>query len=129
MSQRRTEVEGYANAVIGAAIEVHKELGPGFLEAVYEEALAYEMSLRKIPFEQQYPIAVSYKRHLVGQSRLDFLIGGSLIVELKAVEALNNVHQAQLISYFRATHFYLGLLINFNVTLMKNGIKRIIYTP
>jgi GxxExxY protein len=115
-----------AHEVIGAAIEVHKILGPGYLESVYEEALCVELTLRDIPFSRQYPIAVAYKGHLVGESRLDILVNQRLIVELKAVEAINEIHTAQLMSYLKATRCWLGLLINFNVTTLKRGIKRVI---
>src|SRR5437868_771781 len=84
-----------ARAVIGAALEVHRTLGPGFLEAVYEEALAVELGLRDIPFSRQYPIAVGYKGQQVGESRLDLLIDCELIVELKAVDMLMQIHTAQ----------------------------------
>ena len=83
-----SRVDGLARAVIGAAIEVHRILGPGYLESVYEEALALEFSLRQISFARQKAVSVAYKGHSVGESRLDFLVGGCLIVELKAVEAL-----------------------------------------
>lgn len=112
--------------VIGAAIEVHRELGPGFLESVYEEALVYEFIQRDIPYTRQHIIQVSYKGRMVGSGRLDLFVGECLIVELKAVEALAPIHEAQLGSYLRALKLPLGLLLNFNVTLMKNGVKRII---
>jgi GxxExxY protein len=112
--------------VIGAAIEVHKELGPGFLEAVYEEALAIEMIERNIPFERQKLIAVQYKGRPIGEGRLDFLVGNRLIVELKAIDALHPIHTAQVMSYLKTTRLRLGLLINFNSVILKNGIKRIV---
>src|SRR5690349_15571265 len=99
MPKTHEEIEYYANLVIGAAIEVHREIGPGYLEAVYEEALAYEFDLRHIAHERQAPIGVLYKQVLVGQSRLDFLVGECLVVELKAVDGFNPIHQAQVISY------------------------------
>src|SRR3972149_10571835 len=115
-----------AKAVIGAAIEVHRVLGPGYLESVYEEALAVELNLRGVAFERQKRMSVDYKGHAVGEGRLDLLVDGCLIVELKAVEALAPIHTAQVISYLKATQLPLGLLINFNVPLLKEGIKRII---
>ncbi len=115
-----------ARDVIGAAIEVHRSLGPGFLESVYEEALCVELRLRGIPFARQVVIAVGYKGQAVGESRLDLLVGGSLVVELKTVEALLPIHSAQVLSYLKATSDRLALLIIFNVPLLKNGIKRII---
>jgi GxxExxY protein len=112
--------------VIGAALEVHRSLGPGFLESVYEEALCIELGLREIAFQRQVPVAVEYKGHAVGEGRLDLLVAGRLVVELKAVESILPVHQAQVISYLKATGHQLGLLINFNVPVLKSGIKRII---
>ena len=120
------ELDRLAHAVIGAAIEVHRHLGPGFLEAVYEEALCVELSSRQIPFVRQAPVAVRYKGHAVGESRLDVLVANALVVELKAVEAIVPVHVAQVMSYLKATGHRLGLLINFNVPFLKSGIKRII---
>jgi GxxExxY protein len=115
-----------AAGVIGAAIEVHRVLGPGFLESVYEEALTIELGLQHIPFERQKPIAVEYKGRPVGEGRLDLLVGGRLIVELKAVDALAPIHTAQVISYLKTLGLPLGLLINFSVPLLKQGIKRVI---
>jgi GxxExxY protein len=115
-----------AHAVIGAAIEVHRTLGPGFLENVYEEAMTVELGLRNIPFERQKSIAVDYKGYSVGEGRTDLLVGGCLVLELKAVETLTAIHTAQLISYLKALHLHLGLLINFNVPILKDGIKRIV---
>ncbi|MFA5028240.1 MAG: GxxExxY protein [Candidatus Methylomirabilota bacterium] len=120
------EVDRLARAVIDAAIEVHRTLGPGYLESVYEEACAIEFSLRKIPFERQRPIFVEYKGHPVGEGRADMVVDGMLVVELKAVEALAPIHKAQVISYLKASGFSLGLLINFNVALLKQGIQRIV---
>ena len=114
--------------VIGAALEVHRSLGPGFLESVYEEALCVELGLREIAFQRQVPVAVEYKGHAVGEGRLDLLVAGRLVVELKAVESILPVHQAQVISYLKATGHQLGLLINFTVPVLKTGIKRIILT-
>jgi GxxExxY protein len=116
-----------ARRVIGAAIEVSSELGPGHLEEVYEEALAVEMRLRGIPFERQVPITIQYKGVAVGGGKLDFLVGGALIVEVKAVAALIAIHGVQVESYLAITGHELGLLINFNVLKLKDGgIRRII---
>jgi GxxExxY protein len=120
-------VDELARAVIGAAIEVHRQLGPGFLESIYEEALCIELENRQIPFERQKEISVLYKGRPIGTQRIDLLVGELLIVELKAVEALAEIHKAQVISYLKATHLSLGLLINFNVPVLKNGIQRIVY--
>jgi GxxExxY protein len=112
--------------VIGAAIEVHRILGPGYLESVYEEALTIEFELHNIPLSRQHPVAVRYKTRVIGEGRLDFLVDNRLIVELKAVETLLPIHTAQVLSYLRATNQPLGLLINFNVRMLKQGIKRVI---
>jgi GxxExxY protein len=122
------KVDELARAVIGAAIEVHRHLGPGFLESVYEEALCVEMADRRIPFERQKEISVLYKGREIGKQRIDLLVGKSLIVELKTVEALAEIHKAQVISYLKATGLSLGLLINFNVSILKSGIHRVVYT-
>lgn len=120
------EVDRLAHEVIGAAIEVHRYLGAGFLESVYEEALAFELAERRIPYQRQAPVRLWYKSHPVGETRLDFLVDEQLIVELKAVEVIHPIHHAQVINYLRATAHPLALLINFNVTVLKDGIKRII---
>jgi GxxExxY protein len=120
------ELDELVYAVNGAALEVHRRLGPGFLESVYEESLCIELGLRGIPFVRQMPVAVNYKGYPVGEARLDLLVDGRLVVELKAVDVLLPIHHAQVISYLRATGCRLGLPINFNVALLKTGIKRII---
>ena len=116
-----------SGVVVGAAIEVHRQLGPGFLETVYESALAVELDLRGVRYLRQALIAVSYKGNMVGEGRLDLLVENCLIVELKAVDALTNLHQAQLMSYLKATGHRLGLLINFNVPVLKQGVRRVVY--
>jgi len=115
--------------VIGAAIEVHRALGPGYLEAVYEEALAIELQLRGIAFERQYRFNTTYKGHKVGEGRVDLLVEQAVIVELKAADSLLPIHQAQVISYLKALELQVGLLLNFNVPVLKSGIRRIIHTP
>jgi GxxExxY protein len=120
------ELNALSQAVMGAAIEVHRCLGPGFFESVYEEALCAELGLRDIPFERQPIVAVHYKGKVVGEVRLDLLVGGALVVELKAIDGLTPVHQAQVIAYLKATGYRLGLLINFNVPMLKDGVRRII---
>lgn len=117
---------GSAHKVIGAAIEVHRHLGPGYFESVYEEALAIELGLRGIPFERQQPISIQYKGQPVGQARLDFFVGRVVLIELKAVEGLLPVHSAQVISYLKAMKCALGLLINFNVPALREGIRRLV---
>ena len=129
MNEPPSKVDELARAVIGAAMEVHTVLGAGFLETVYEQALAIELELRKIPFERQHPISLRYKELPVGEARLDMLVGGELVVELKAVEQLHSIHHAQVLNYLKATQLQLGLLLNFNVEHMRDGgIKRIILT-
>jgi GxxExxY protein len=120
------ELDDFARSVIGAAIEVHRHLGPGLLEEVYEEALCMEFELRKIPFMRQERVGITYKGRPVGKGKLDLLVGGRLIVELKSVERLAPIHSAQIISYLRMTSRVLGLLINFNVPVLKEGIKRVV---
>ena len=117
-----------AHEVIGAAIEVHRELGAGFLETVYEAALCSELELRHIHFVNQYPVNVLYKGRYVGEGRLDLLVDNRLIVELKAVEVLHPVFTAQVISSLKAMQLPLGLLINFNVPVLKQGIRHIVWS-
>lgn len=120
------ELDELAHRVIGAAIEVHRHLGPGFLESVYEGALCVEMRLQDIPFERQTPISMEYKGERVGEGRIDILVDGQLIVELKATNGLAPIHIAQVLSYLKITGIKLGLLINFNEAVLKRGIKRVV---
>ena len=116
-----------SHSIIGAAIEVHKLLGPGLLESAYEECLAREFVLRTIAFERQKPAPVVYKEvKLECGYRMDFLVEGRIVVELKAVEALAPVHEAIVLTYLRLSGCKLGLLINFNVTALKDGIRRFV---
>lgn len=115
-----------ARAVIGAAIEVHRHLGAGLQEPLYAPALHIELALRSIPFETEVILPVSYKGRPLGTRKLDLLVGGTLIVELKSVEALAPIHTSQLICYLKLTGKQLGLLINFNVPLLKDGVKRVV---
>lgn len=115
--------------IIGAAIEVHSHLGPGLLESTYEECLAFELRHRGLKIEQQVSLPVRYKgRQLDAGYCIDIIVSNSVIVELKSVERLERIHQAQLLTYLRLTGLQCGLLMNFNVTLMKNGIKRLLNT-
>jgi len=120
------QIETVAREVIGAAIEVHRTLGPGFVENIYETALALELTERGIPFARQVKIDVFYKGTPIGQSRIDLLVGRVLIVELKAVDALLPVHKAQVLSYLKAIKQPLGLLLNFKGETMRGGIQRVI---
>ena len=122
------EVDGLARSVIGSAIDVHRELGPGYSEAVYEEALAQEFVRAGINFERQKSFRVKFKGCVVGEGRIDFLVDGKLVVELKAAERMMPVHRSQVISYLKATSCSLGLLINFNENLLRTGIQRIVST-
>jgi GxxExxY protein len=122
------ETEDLATAVIGAAIEVHKELGPGLPENSYKLALSHELDLRGIPHACEVRVPIIYKGKPVGEGWIDILVAGKLVVELKAVEALTPVHRAQVVTYLRVTNLKLGLLINFNVVILKDGIKRVINT-
>lgn len=113
--------------IIGSAIEVHKALGPGLLESAYESCLCYELKLRGIPFERQAELPVSYKgMKLDAGYRIDLVVNGLIVVELKAVERLEAIHEAQLLTYLRLSDHWLGLLINFNVSQMRFGIKRLV---
>lgn len=122
------EVDDLARMVIGNAIEVHRELGPGYSEGVYEEALAQEFFRSRIKFERQKSFKVRFKGSVVGEGRMDFLVEGKLVVELKAVERLMPVHKSQVISYLKATSCVLGLLINFNENLLRAGVQRVVFT-
>ena len=117
---------GITEQVIGACIEIHKHLGPGLLESAYEECLCYELSVRGIRFERQKPLPVRYKNvNLDCGYRLDLVFEGKIILELKTVEQLLPIHEAQLLTYLKLSGLTLGLLINSNVPVLKNGIKRI----
>lgn len=112
--------------VIGCAIEVHRNLGPGLLEKVYQQALAYELSQAGLSFELEVPLSVNYKKvHMDCGCRLDLVIEDSLIVELKSVDELKGIHTAQLLTYLKLSHLKTGLLLNFNTERLVDGIKRI----
>jgi GxxExxY protein len=113
--------------IIGAAIEVHRLLGPGLLESAYEECLAHELSIRKLEFRRQVPVPVVYKGvKLECGYRIDILVAGSVVLELKSIEAIASVHEATLLTYLRLSGNTLGLIINFNVTILKEGIRRFV---
>ncbi len=128
MREPGEQMDDLARVVVDAAMEVHRELEPGFVEGVYEEALAVELRMRSVECERQKVVSVSYKGCPVGEGRVDLLVGGLLIVELKAVEKLLPVHKAQVISYLKARGSTLALLINFNERLLKDGIQRVVLT-
>ena len=114
--------------VIGAAIEVHRALGPGLLESAYEACLAWELAERGLNVERQKALPLNYKWVVLDSGyRIDLLVEGTVVVELKCVERLERIHEAQLLSYHKLSGCRVGLLINFNVTLLKTGIKRLVY--
>ncbi|MFI4861185.1 MAG: GxxExxY protein [Phycisphaerales bacterium JB063] len=128
MREPDQSLDRLAHDVIGAAIEVHRSLGSGFLEATYAKALAIELRLRGIPHLRESPVQLEYKGESLGEGRLDLLVDDRLVVELKAVDSLAPIHEAQVISYLKATGLELGLLINYNTAVLRDGIKRIILT-
>ena len=112
--------------IIGAAIEVHKTLGPGLLESTYEECLCRELDLRKIPYERQKELPIEYKGvRLNCGYRLDVIVSNKVILEIKSCESILPIHEAQLLTYLKLTGIKIGILINFNVPMLKDGIKRI----
>ena len=114
------------NRVIGACIEVHRHLGPGFLESIYQRAVCVELQQRGIPFEEQKTIAVVYKgQHIHGQ-KLDMVVDCCVVLEIKAVSQLEEIHGSQVVSYLRATGLRAGLLVNFNNPVLKAGLRRIV---
>jgi GxxExxY protein len=124
MDDRTNDLTGM---VIGAAIEVHRILGPGLLESVYEECLCRELTLRNVPFERQKELPLQYKGVEIDCGyRLDIIADGALVLEVKACNGLEPVHEAQLLTYLRLTGLKVGLLINFNVPVLKEGIRRLV---
>ena len=121
------EFDELSNKVIGCALEVHRNLGPGLLESTYEQCLAYEMKAAGIPFKLQHPLPVEYKNiKLDCGYRIDVLVDNSIIIELKSVDKILPIHQAQLLTYMKLAGISTGLLINFNVKYLKDGIKRMV---
>ena len=126
-SSAQIGINALTDAIIGAAIEVHRALGPGLLESAYEECLARELELRRIPFERQKPLPIKYKgTELDCGYRVDLLVAGEVVVEVKAVDVLIPIHQAQLLTYLKLGGWKVGLLINFHASLLKSGIKRVV---
>ena len=120
------DINQLTGKVIGAAIEVHKTLGPGLLESVYEECLCHELTLQKIAFERQKELPVEYKGLKLSLGyRIDILVKEQLILELKACDAIQPIHEAQLLTYLKLSGIKYGLLINFNTTYLKDGLKRL----
>jgi len=119
------ELNKLTEQIIGAAIEVHKAIGPGLLESAYEECLCRELTVRSIPFERQRPLPVEYKgTRLDCGYRLDLLVAGDVVIEIKSVSSIEPIHEAQLLTYLKLGGWKLGLLINFNVPVLKDGIRR-----
>jgi GxxExxY protein len=126
LQTQRGHLNNLSGKIIGLCIEIHRELGPGLLEAAYEECLAYELTKAGVHFERQSPLPVRYKEvQLDCGYRLDFVIENALIVELKAVTELHPIHEAQLLTYLKLAGKNLGLLINFNVPILKEGVRRV----
>ena len=124
--QKEFPLKDITERIISCAIEVHRTLGPGLLENLYEGALEYEFDLRGIYYERQKEIGLRYKRRVIGQHRINYLVENQVIVELKSVALMNTIYEAQLLTYLRAMDKKIGLLINFNVERLKDGIKRLI---
>jgi GxxExxY protein len=115
--------------IIGLAIEVHRQIGPGLPESVCEEALCIELREAGLTFSRQVGIPLFYKGHLIGERRPDLIVESKVVVEVKSVERLAPVHHVQLLQYLQITKLQLGLLLNFNEAALKNGIKRVVFQP
>jgi GxxExxY protein len=127
LENKREDGDKWSHQVIGAAMEVHRHLGPGLLESAYEECLCHELNALGVPFERQKELPVSYKGiSLDCGYRMDIVVDRTLLLELKSVETLLPIHEAQLLTYLRLSGLQIGLLVNFNVPLLKNGIKRMV---
>ncbi|HEX2786429.1 MAG TPA: GxxExxY protein [Ignavibacteria bacterium] len=124
----KNECNLLSNKIIGLAIEVHKELGAGLLESIYEECMCFELSKAGIKFQRQNPLQIKYKGNLLDNVlRTDLIISDSVVVEIKAVESLSNLHKSQLKTYLKLTNKWLGLLVNFNCPFLdKENIKRVV---
>lgn len=121
------DINKLSSKVIGAAIEVHKTLGPGLLESAYEQCLCHELNLRGLSFESQKPLPVDYKgKRLDCGYRLDVVVENTIILELKSCDKIEPIHKAQLLTYLKLSGLHLGLILNFNVALMRDGIVRIV---
>jgi len=121
------EINQLSSKIIGAAIEVHKALGPGLLESAYEECLSHELGLQCLSLERQKPLSIIYKtKKLDCGYRLDLVVEKAIILELKSCEKIEEIHKAQLLTYLKLSGLMLGLLLNFNVPVMRDGIVRIV---
>jgi GxxExxY protein len=125
-SRLSEEEELVGREVIACALAVHRDLGPGYLESFYRKAMCIEFRARALAFETEKAVDVRYRGELLGTHRIDLVVQGLVIVELKAVEALDPVHRKQVVSYLKATKLRLGLLINFDAELLKQGLKRVV---
>jgi GxxExxY protein len=126
--EEQTDVDRLTETVIGAAIEVHKQTGPGLLESVYEECLCYELSQLRLPFQRQVHLPVAYKGiKLDCGYRMDIVVADAVVLELKTVEQLLPIHSAQLLTYLKLSGKQVGLLLNFNESVMRRGLKRIVH--
>ena len=125
-TQKEYPLKDVTEKIIACCIEVHSNLGPGLLENIYEEALVHEFKVRKIRYERQKQIQLRYKGKEIGFHKIDFLIEDEVILEIKAVEGINEIFKAQLLTYLKAMDRKVGLLINFNVLRLKEGIRRLI---
>ncbi|HNV82570.1 MAG: GxxExxY protein [Tenuifilaceae bacterium] len=116
-----------SNIIIGSAIEVHKQLGPGLLESAYQECLAYELKQKGLKVLREVPMPIVYKEIKLDHGyRLDLLVNSKVVIEIKSVEFISDIHEAQLLTYLKLGNFKLGLLLNFHTTVLKNGIKRMV---
>ena len=120
------EINKITEKIIGCAIEVHRNLGPGLLENVYEEAMCIEFDIQGVHYQRQVILPVNYKDRVIGEYRLDLLVEDAIVVELKSVERHDPVFEAQILTYLRVTGKRVGLLINFNSKLLKDGVKRFV---
>lgn len=119
--------EELTGQIIGAAIDVHRELGPGLLESAYEACICHELRLREIQFERQVPLPLTYKTILVECGyRADLIVANKVVVELKTVETVTDLHKAQLLTYLRITGLRIGLILNFNTAVLKSGVVRLV---
>ena len=125
-SQLDDKLEALIHRIIGCCIKVHRELGPGLLERIYRRALCIELALAGVPFELERSFPVRYRDHFLCDQRVDLIVAGQVIVELKAIERLAPVHQAQIMSYLRMSGLRVGLLMNFNVAVLPDGLRRIV---
>jgi GxxExxY protein len=120
------QVEQVGHKIIGCAIEVHRYLGPGFKEPIYSEALCLELDAARLSFEREKLVKVRYRNWEIGPQRIDLVVENQVIVELKAVRRLKEVHRRQLVSYLKTMRLHLGLLMNFNVSVLRTGLRRVI---